>query len=108
MKIVQEKITTLENNVRLVSFKDQKIDISLNSSLSKTFVKELSAKLLEWTNKRWIITFSKEIGQQTLKEKKLVLHADLLKKESDSKLSKEVKELFPDAVLSEIEEKDKT
>ena len=98
----------LENNVRLVSFKDQKIDISLNSSLSKTFVKELSAKLLEWTNKRWIITFSKEIGQQTLKEKKLLFHADLLKNESDSKLSKEVKELFPDAVLSEIEEKDKT
>ena len=71
-------------------------------------MKELSAKLLEWTNKRWIITFSKEIGQQTLKEKKLLLHADLLKNESDSKLSKEVKELFPDAVLTEIEEKDKT
>ena len=60
----------LENNLRLVSFKDQKIEISFNSNLDKSFVKELSAKLLEWTNKRWIIAFSKENGSPTLKKKK--------------------------------------
>ena len=60
----------LENNLRLVSFKDQKIEISFTSNLDKNFIKELSAKLLEWTNKRWVIAFSKESFIPTLKEQK--------------------------------------
>ena len=51
----------LENNLRLVSFKNQRIEISFNSNLDKSFVKDLSAKLLEWTNVRWIITFSRKM-----------------------------------------------
>ena len=78
----------LENNLRLVSFKDQKIEISFNSNLDKTFVKELSAKLLEWTNKRWIIAFSKENGLPTLKEQKKILQKNLFKKASESNFSK--------------------
>ncbi len=62
----------LENNLRLVSFKNQKIEISFNSNLDKTFVKELTAKLLEWTNKRWIIAFSKEDGSPTIKKQKKI------------------------------------
>ena len=52
----------LENNLRLVSFKDRKIEFSFSSKLEKTFVKELSNKLQEWTDKRWIIALSKESG----------------------------------------------
>ena len=70
----------LENNLRLVSFKDQKIEISFNSNLEKTFVKELSEKLLEWTNKRWIISFSKEKGLPTFKETKKNLNEEIIKK----------------------------
>ena len=97
----------LENNLRLVSFKDQKIEISFNSTLDKSFVKELSSKLLEWTNKRWIIAFSKENSLPTLKEQKKDLNLELLKKESVSDFSKEVKKIFPDAVLIKIEEENK-
>ena len=60
----------LENNLRLVSFKNQRIEISFNSNLDKSFIKDLSAKLLEWTNVRWIITFSQENGLPSLKEQK--------------------------------------
>ena len=60
----------LENNLRLVSFKDQKIEISFDSNLDKTFVKELTSKLFEWTQKRWIISFSKEKGLPTIKRTK--------------------------------------
>ena len=98
----------LENNLRLVSFKDQKIEISFNSSLDKTFVKELTAKLLEWTNKRWIIAFSKESGLSTIKEQKKDTKENLLKKESESKLSKEVKKIFPDAELLKVEQENKS
>ena len=94
----------IENSLRLVSFKNQKIEISFNSNLDKTFVKELSAKLLEWTNQRWIISFSKENGAPTYKEHKKNLQSNLLKKESDSKFSKEIKSIFPDAELLNIDE----
>ena len=94
----------LENNLRLVSFKDQKIEISFNSDLDKSFIKELSSKLLEWTNKRWIIAFSKEKGLPTLKEQKNKLRADLLQNEKGSDFSKEIKKKFPDAELIGVEE----
>ena len=54
----------LETNVNLVSFKKQSIEISFNENLNKNFVKDLSLKLFEWTNLRWIIAFSKETVNQ--------------------------------------------
>ena len=98
----------LENNLRLVSFKNQKIEISFNSNLDKTFVKELTAKLLEWTNKRWIIAFSKEDGSPTIKKQKKDLEVNLLKKESEAEFSKEVKKKFPDSELVKLEEENKS
>jgi len=98
----------LENNLKLVSFKDQKIEISFNSNLDKTFVKDLTAKLLEWTKKRWIIAFSKENGFPTIKEQKKDLKVNLIKKESETKLSKEVKKIFSDAELTDVKEEPKT
>ena len=94
----------LENNLRLVSFKDQKIEISFDSSLDKMFVKELSARLLDWTKKRWIIAFSKENGLPTLKEQKIKSRKELLKREFDSDLSKEIKKMFPDAEFFKLKE----
>ena len=43
--------------------------ISFNDRLEKNFVKDLSLKLFEWTNQRWIITLSKEKGDISIKEK---------------------------------------
>ena len=96
----------LENNLRLVSFKNQRIEISFNSNLDKSFVKDLSAKLLEWTNVRWIITFSQENGLLSLKEQKKNLQKKLLKKEIDSQFSKDIKKIFSDAELLKIYEQD--
>ena len=62
----------LENNINLVKFENQRIEISFNENLDKDFVKDLSAKLFEWTNKRWIITFSKKKGEISLKDKEKI------------------------------------
>ena len=94
----------LENNLRLVSFNDQKIEISFTSNLDKNFIKELSAKLFEWTKKRWVIAFSKESFIPTLKEQKKKIHDNLIKKGSESNFSKEVKKFFPDAEFLKIDE----
>ena len=53
----------LEKNVNLVKFERNRIEISFNDNLDKDFVKDLSAKLFEWTSERWIITFSKSKGE---------------------------------------------
>ena len=94
----------LESNLKLVSFEDQKIEISFNSNLDKTFVKELSALLQEWTNKRWIIALSKKDGLPTLKEQKKNLQSNLIKKKSETNFSNEIKKIFPDAELKNIKE----
>ena len=97
----------LENNLRLVSFKDQKIEFSFSSKLEKTFVKEFSNKLQEWTDKRWIIALSKESGLPTVKEQKKNLQEDLFRKESESSFSKKVKKIFSDAELLKVEKDSK-
>ena len=69
----------LEKNVNIVKFENGRIEISFNDNLEKDFVKDLSVKLLEWTNKRWIISFSKKQGEISIKEKELIKQKELLK-----------------------------
>ena len=92
----------LEKNVNLVNFDRNRIEISFNENLDKSFVKELSLKLYEWTGERWIISFSKELGQISVKQqvdndkKKLI---DDIKK---TKLYNDLLKKFPDAYLNDV------
>ena len=97
----------LETNVNLVSFEDQRIEISFNENLDKDFVKDLSTKLFVWTNKRWIITFSKKNGTLTKKQVEKQNKQNLLGEAKKSTLYKKMIELFPDAELVDVEIKDK-
>ncbi len=97
----------LETNVNLVSFEDQRIEISFNENLDKDFVKDLSTKLFEWTNKRWIITLSKKNGTLTKKQVEKQNKQNLLGEAKKSILYKKMIELFPDAELIDVEIKDK-
>ena len=97
----------LETNVNLVSFEDQRIEISFNENLDKDFVKDLSTKLFGWTNKRWIITLSKKNGTLTKKQVEKQYKQNLLGEAKKSTLYKKMIELFPDAELVDVEIKDK-
>tara|TARA_B100000900_G_scaffold351611_1_gene318807 strand:+ start:58 stop:1716 length:1659 start_codon:yes stop_codon:yes gene_type:complete len=92
----------LEKNVNLVKFEKGRIEISFNANLDKDFVKNLSTKLLEWTNQRWIISFSKNQGQLSIKDKEINLQKKLIKDVKDSDLYKKVTEYFSDAELIEV------
>ena len=81
----------LENNVNLVSFSNMNIEISFNDKLNKNFVKDLSEKLYDWTKNRWLISFSKEKGEMSEKEKKYILKKKISK---SMKSSNEYKNLF--------------
>ncbi len=92
----------LEKNVNLVSFENQRIEISFNDDLDKDFVKILSSKLYDWTNKRWIITLSKEKGNPSVKEKELHTKKNIFEKKKESFLYKKILENFPDAEMTEV------
>ena len=92
----------LEKNVNLVSFEDQRIEISFNEDLDKDFIKDLSLKLYEWTSNRWIITLSKTKGQPSKKEEEVNLKKELIEITKNSSIYKETLERFPDAELIDI------
>ncbi len=92
----------LEKNVNLVNFEKNKIEISFNDNLDKNFVKDLSLKLFEWTSERWIIMFSKTKGDISIKDKEKNKKHEQMKSFKETKLYKDVLDIFPDANLVEI------
>ena len=94
----------LEKNVNLVSFEKNRIEISFNDNLDKNFVKDLSLKLFEWTNQRWIITFSSKSGETTIREKKKINFEKNLKETEEEEFYKNLSTKFEDIELVEIKE----
>jgi len=92
----------LEKNVNLVSFEEQRIEISFNEDLDKDFIKDLSLKLYEWTNNRWIITLSKTKGQLSRKEEEANLKKESIETVRNSSIYKEILEKLPDAELIDV------
>ncbi len=86
-----------------MSFENKRIEISFNEKLDKAFIKNLSSKLYEWTNDRWIISLSKESGEPSKKERETILKNELLEKTKKSEVYKKVLEAFSDAELINIE-----
>ena len=92
----------LEKNVNLVKFEIGRIEISFNDNLDKNFVKDLSLKLFEWTNHRWIISFSKDEGEMSVKDKEKNKQVELVEKSKKTDLYKTMINFFPDAELIEV------
>ena len=96
----------LEKNVNLVSFENKRIEISFNEDLDNDFIKDLSLKLCEWTNERWIITLSKTKGQPSKKEEEVNLKKELIDSVKKSSIYMDILQKFPDAELIDIKQRD--
>ena len=92
----------LERNVKLVSFTAGKMNITFNEKLNENFIKILTEKLLKWTGERWIISLSKEQGEETVYEKKLTNNKNNLAQEMNSEVVKNFIATFPDAKLVDV------
>ena len=101
MKIKYE----LENNVNLVLFSNNRIEIAFNDKLNKNFIKDLSEKLYEWTKNRWIISFSKEKGEMSEKEKKKIIDENKIRELKNSNDYHNLLKAIPDIELIDIKEK---
>ncbi len=96
----------LETNVNLVKFEYGRIEISFNEKLEKNFIKNLTVKLLEWTNKRWIISLSKKEGNKTIRESKVDFKKKNFEDAKKTEIYEKVIESFPDAELTEVKKDD--
>ena len=94
----------LEKNISLVKFSNGQMEFSFNDNIDKNFIKNLSARLLDWTGRRWIITLSKEKGKQTHQEIKLEKKQTQLKEAIKTNVYKKMMEVFSDAKLINVEE----
>jgi DNA polymerase III subunit gamma/tau len=70
--------------------------------LDKDFVKDLSVKLFEWTDNRWIISLSKTKGEPSQKEKEINLKKEIIESVKKSSTYKDILEKFPDAELIDV------
>ena len=60
----------------------------------------------EWTGQRWIIAFSKEIGQLSKKQKTEIEKSKIIENAKGEDVYKKVLDLFPDAELVDVKLKD--
>ena len=86
----------------MVNFDRNRIEISFNDNLDKSFVKELSSKLFNWTGERWIISFSKEMGQLSIKQQEDDKKNQLIRDIKKTQLYNDFIKKFPDAHLNDV------
>ena len=89
----------LESNVNLVTFDQGRIEIAFNENLDKDFIKDLSKKLYEWTNRRWIISLSKKTGLISKKNEEKINKEKIFDDVKKSEIYNKVLEILPDAEL---------
>ena len=96
----------LENNVNLVKFEKLRIEISFNENLDKSFIKDLTSKLNNWTDERWIISLSKTKGEVSYKEKQKKIKEVEFERITNSKLFSDLKNKFSDIKLVDLKNVD--
>ena len=60
--------TAIKRHIRLVSFADGRMEMSLVESPPRDFLTNLGKRLEEWTGKRWMLSVSQQEGALTLAE----------------------------------------
>jgi DNA polymerase III subunit gamma/tau len=92
----------LERDVRLVHCEDGKLELVLEPGAPKTLVNELSRKLSQWTNKRWMVVVSSEQGAPTLRSQAAARQSELERGVRDDPLVRAVLAKFPGAEIVKV------
>ena len=91
----------LQEDVRLVSFESGHIDINVNEG-NEEIIKDLIAKLYEWTEQRWIINVSTKRGEDTILEKEKQKQDNIIDELSNTDDMKKVFEAFPETEITSV------
>ena len=93
------------NNLHLVSFSKGFIKVRLNTNSDMDIPKKLSSTLEKLTNTKWVVSISKEEGEQTVAEKESMKLEDRKNEIKNNPEFSEVFKYFPDAKIISIEDK---
>ena len=91
----------LQEDVRLVSFESGHIDINVDEG-NEEIIKDLIAKLYEWTEQRWIINVSTKRGEDTILEKEKQKQDNIIDELSNTDDMKKVFEAFPETEITSV------
>jgi DNA polymerase-3 subunit gamma/tau len=94
--------SALETDVRLVRFEDGRLEVALERHAQRGLVNDLSRKLELWTNRRWTVVVSNEVGQATIREQNLAAKGERERAAEADPRVKEVLARFPGAKLVEV------
>ena len=98
--------SALERDVRLVRFEDGRLEIALEPSARKTLVHDLSRKISEWTNRRWMVVVSAETGAPTMRAQNDARRAELEQGVRADPLVQAVLSRFPGAEIVGVRARD--
>jgi len=96
----------LERDVRLVRCEDGRLEIALEQTAAATLVNDLSRKLSQWTNRRWVVIVSTEQGEPTVKVRNDARQAELKNGVRADPLVQAVLARFPGAEIVGVRERD--
>jgi DNA polymerase-3 subunit gamma/tau len=92
----------LERDVRLVRCEDARLEIALEPGAAPTLVNDLSRKLSQWTNRRWMVVVSAEAGEPTVRAQIEARQADLKTGVRADPLVQAVLARFPGAEIVDV------
>ncbi len=101
----------MRNDIKVTKFEQGLIEFIPNEDLALNFDYKLAKKLLEWTNKRWVVKISDEKpnSAKTIKEQEVQALNDLREEIKNTPIVSEILAHFPEAKIIEftkIEEED--
>ena len=92
----------LQNNVHLVAFENQLMELRLEQEAPRDLVNNVSSFLNEWTGQRWVITVSSEEGEATLGDQARAEDQRLRDEAETDEVVQAVKSAFPGAKVSKV------
>ena len=92
----------LEHYVRPVSMQEGRLEISLTPDAPVGFANNLSAKLHEWTGRRWVVVLASQQGSATIAETKAASQDVLERNVQNDPLVQAVLQRFPGAKIVNV------
>ncbi len=96
----------LENQVHLVSFDRERIEIRVTPSAPPSLPGEISDRLSKWTGQRWIVSVSSAEGAPTIAEQRIAAERARREAAEQDPLLKAAMAIFPGARLVAVRDRD--
>lgn len=92
----------LERDVRLVRFEEGVVEFALAGGGNRNLAADISARLIEWTGRRWMVAISSKEGEDTIQQRRAAAKEELHSDAATHPLVRAVLERFPGAQIVDV------